>query len=73
MNFKYRWKNNAPPTSRNKAAHSDNLLDESQFESKEDQELAENTARKHLGIPTKIPDDQRPVLPEAAPPDQLDF
>lgn len=69
MDFKYKWKNNAPPKNRNTAAHSDNLLDESQFESKEDQQLAENTARKYLGVPTKIPDDQRSVLPKAAPPD----
>lgn len=70
MNFKYRWKNNAPPTNRNTAAQGDNLLDESQFESKQDQELAEDTARKYLGVPTKVPDDERSVLPEAAPPNE---
>lgn len=73
MNFKYRWKNNAPPSSRNTAAHNDNLLDESQFESKEDQELAEDTARKYLGVPTKVPDDENPVLPGATPPNQWDL
>lgn len=68
MNFKYRWKKNAPP-SRDQAARSESLLDESQFDSESDRKLAEDSARKHLGVPTKTLDDERPVLPKAAPPD----
>lgn len=63
MDFKYRWKNGAPPT-RDQAAHSQHLLDESQFNSKEDHIMAQD-ARKHLGVPTRIPDDDRSVLPTA--------
>lgn len=66
MDFKYRWKNGAPP-SRDKAAHDDALLDESQFESAEDRQLAEDMARKHLNVPLRTPDADRPVLPQAAP------
>ena len=68
MDFKYRWKNGAPPT-RDEAARSQYLLDESQFDSEKDRSLAEDAARKHLNVPTQIPDDQQSVLPQAAPPD----
>jgi len=65
MDFKYRWKNGAPP-SREEAARDPNLLDEGQFETRQDQKLAEETARKHLNLPVRIPDDERSVLPQAA-------
>jgi hypothetical protein len=69
MDIKYRWKNGAPPT-RDEAARRQHLLDEGQFDSEEDRKLAEDNARKHLGVPTRIPDDDLPVLPQAAsPPD----
>ena len=63
MDFKYRWKNGAPP-SRDEAAHSQSLLDESQFNSEKDRSLAEEAARKKLNVPVQIPDDERPVLPQ---------
>lgn len=66
MDFKYRWKNGAPP-SRDKAAHDDSLLDESQFETAEDRQLAEDMARKHLNVPLRTPDADRSVLPQAVP------
>lgn len=66
MDFKYRWKNGASP-SRDEAARSQYLLDEGQFDSEKDRSLAEETARKHLGVPTQTPDDHLPVLPVAAP------
>lgn len=69
MTFKYRWKNGAPP-SRDQAAQSSNLLDENQFSHPNDQQIAEEAARKHLGVPSQIPDDSKPVLPQAAPPPQ---
>lgn len=71
MDFKYRWKNGAPP-SRDKAARSESLLDESQFESENDRSLAEENARRHLGVPIRVPDDDRSTLPQAAPFDPLD-
>ncbi|MGI0486666.1 hypothetical protein ACN4EK_14600 [Pantanalinema rosaneae CENA516] len=67
MAFRYRWKNGAPPT-RDQAAHSNNLLDEEQFTHPNDQQIAEESARKYLGVPSQIPDDHKPVLPQAAPP-----
>lgn len=67
MNFRYRWKNGAAPT-RDEAARNPYLLDESQFSSEQDRQLAEDAARKHLGVPARIPDDNNPVLPQAAPP-----
>lgn len=67
MDYKYRWKNGAPPT-RDEAARSQSLLDEGQFESAEDRKLAEDTVRKHLGVPTRTPDEDLPPLPNAAPP-----
>lgn len=69
MDYKYRWKNGAPP-SRDEAARSQSLLDEGQFDSEEDRKLAEDHARKHLGVPTRIPDDELSVLPVAAPPNE---
>ncbi len=62
MDFKYRWKNGAPP-SRDEAARSQELLDESQFDSEKDRKLAEDSARKHLNVPTQTPDNERSVLP----------
>jgi hypothetical protein len=65
MDFKYRWKNGSPPT-RDQAAVSDSLLDESQFTNEKDRQMAEEMARKQLDVPTRIPDEDRPVLPHAA-------
>ncbi|MBE9178792.1 bromodomain-containing protein [Oculatella sp. LEGE 06141] len=62
MDFKYRWKNGAPP-SRDQAAKSGDLLEESQFTSKEDQKTAEDTARKHLNVPLRPSDADKPTLP----------
>jgi hypothetical protein len=67
MDYKYRWKNGSPP-SRDQAARSDYLLDEGQFTSEEDQKLAEDDARKYLGVPTQTTDSDLSVLPQAAPP-----
>ncbi len=67
MGYKYRWKNGAPPN-RDQAARSKYLLDEGQFESTEDRNLAEDSAHKHLGVPTRTIDDNLPPLPTAAPP-----
>ncbi|MBD1924249.1 bromodomain-containing protein [Microcoleus sp. FACHB-831] len=62
MDIKYKWKNGAPPT-RDEAARSEHLLDESQFNSEHDHQMAEQDARKHLGVPTETTDSDRPVLP----------
>lgn len=62
MDFKYRWKNGAPP-SRDQAARGGHLLDESQFETPEDHQLAENMARKYLNVPLQTLDAQKPPLP----------
>jgi hypothetical protein len=67
MDIKYRWKNGAPPT-RDEASRSQELLDASQFDNEKDRQLAEETARKNLNVPTQVPDDVNPVLPKAAPP-----
>jgi hypothetical protein len=67
MDIKYRWKNGAPPT-RDEAAQRQHLLDEGQFDSEQDRKLAEDNARKHLGVPTRVPDEDLPALPLAAPP-----
>lgn len=64
MDFKYRWKNGAPPT-RDQAARSQNLLDESQFSSKKDQQLAEEMARKHLNVPLRTMGEEQQVLPQS--------
>jgi hypothetical protein len=69
MDFRYRWKNGTPP-SRDEAARNSHLLDESQFENEKDRNLAEEAARKHLNVPTRVPDEDFPVLPTAPPPDQ---
>ncbi len=69
MDFKYRWKNGSPP-SRDQAAKSEHLLDESQFENEQDRSLAENMARKHLNVPLSTADQDRSILPQAAPPEQ---
>ena len=62
MDFRYRWKNGAPPT-RDQAAQSDQLLDETQFESEKDHQLAEEMARKHLNVPVRTLDADRATLP----------
>lgn len=72
MDFKYRWKNGAAP-SRDQAARSEHLLDENQFESKNDQELAEDMARKQLNVPTRTPDADRSVLPHGDSSEQADI
>jgi hypothetical protein len=66
MDFKYRWKNGAPPN-RDRAAQDETLLDETQFETAEDHQLAENMARKQLNVPTRPADADHPVLPQALP------
>lgn len=68
MDFKYKWKNGNPP-SQDDAARNKHLLDEGQFDNESDRQLAEEDARRHLGLPIPIPDDELPVLPQAAPPD----
>ena len=52
MSFKYKWKNGSMP-SRDQAARSQYLLDQEQFHNEEDRNLAEEHARKHLGVPTR--------------------
>lgn len=69
MDFKYRWKNGRAP-SRDEAAKNEHLLDESQFNSKEDHRLAEDMARKHLNVPLHTVDEDIPVLPHAVPPEE---
>jgi hypothetical protein len=66
MDFKYRWKNGAPPN-RDQAAQEGNLLDESQFETPEDHQMAEDMARKHLNVPVQPADANLPPLPKAMP------
>ncbi len=68
MDFKYRWKNGAPP-SRDQAAQEGNLLDESQFEHPQDHQIAEEMARKHLNVPLSTADTNLSPLPQAAPPE----
>ncbi|RCJ27545.1 bromodomain-containing protein [Nostoc minutum NIES-26] len=65
MNFKYKWKNGYMP-SRDEAARSKYLLDASQFDNSKDRNQAEEQVRKRLGVPTRIPDDDRSILPHAA-------
>ena len=65
MDFKYRWKNGAPPT-RDQAAQSSHLLDESQFHNEQDQQIAEEMARKQLDVPLRTPDEEDAVLPQVA-------
>ncbi len=66
MDFKYKWKNGQAPSG-DQAARSKYLLDEGQFNSEEDRNLAEQDARKHLGVPARIADDDLSILPQAAP------
>lgn len=72
MDFKYRWKNGAAP-SRDQAAHSEALLDENQFESEKDHQLAEEMARKQLNVPLRTPDADRSVLPHGDASEQADI
>lgn len=67
MSFKYKWKNGRPPN-RDQAVQEAELLDEGQFDSEVDQQLAEEQARKTLGIPTQTDGDRLSILPHAAPP-----
>lgn len=69
MDYKYRWKNGRPPTP-DEAARSNSLLDEGQFNNEQDRKLAEENVRRQLGVPIPIPDDEVPVLPHAAPPNE---
>jgi hypothetical protein len=55
MDFRYRWKNGAPPN-RDRAATEETLLDEGQFETSEDQRIAETMARQHLNVPLQADD-----------------
>lgn len=64
MDFRYRWKNGRQPTP-DEAARNESLLDEGQFNNESDRKLAEENARRHLGAPIPIPDDERSVLPHA--------
>lgn len=66
MDFKYKWKNGSAPNV-DQAARSQYLLDDSQFNTPEDRDLAELDARKHLGVPARIADDNQSILPQAAP------
>lgn len=66
MDFKYRWKNGVPPN-RDQAAQEGNLLDESQFETPEDHQMAEDMARKQLNVPLQTADANMPPLPRAVP------
>jgi len=61
MNFRYRWKNGAPP-SRDEAIREPNLLDEGQFNDPKDQQMAEEMARKKLGLPTQVVGDERFIM-----------
>ncbi|MBD1936632.1 bromodomain-containing protein [Microcoleus sp. FACHB-68] len=67
MDLKYKWKNGYKP-SRDEAARNESLLDEGQFKSDKDRQLAEQEARKHLGVPVRTSDESASVLPHAAPP-----
>ncbi len=71
MNYRYRWKNGAPP-SRDQAARSEYLLDKDQFDNETDRVMAEQDARKYLNVPLQTLDADIPVLPEAAPPPSID-
>ncbi len=62
-NFRYRWKNGRPPTAE-EALRDDHLLDADQFDNPRDHHLAEQTARRQLGLPMKVEDFDRGVLPQ---------
>ncbi len=66
MDFKYKWKHGHPPA-KDQAAHSEYLLDHSQFNNEQDRDIAEEQARRHLNIPLRVPDDDRSVLPTFTP------
>ncbi|MEH2397282.1 bromodomain-containing protein [Nostoc sp.] len=69
MDWKYRWKNGSQP-SRDQAVKNPHLLDESQFENQQDRNLAEESARKHLGIAAPTLDQEQSILPRAVSPDE---
>jgi hypothetical protein len=69
MDWKYKWKNGYRP-SRDEAVKNPNLLDESQFETEQDRQLAEEATRKHLGIPAPTLDEEKSILPHAGSPNQ---
>lgn len=64
MDFNYKWKHGYPP-SKEQAVGSKYLLDKSQFDNEQDRNLAEEQARKHLNLPTRVPDDDRSILPHS--------
>jgi hypothetical protein len=66
MDFNYRWKNGARP-SRDEAIRQKYLLDEGQFTSEQDRQLAEESARRLLGVPVPTLDEDKSVLPKADP------
>ncbi|MBD2311302.1 bromodomain-containing protein [Desertifilum sp. FACHB-1129] len=66
MDFRYKWKRGRTPTP-DEAMRDSALLDESQFDSKQDWEMAEQDARRHLGLPLQTVDEKRSVLPKAVP------
>lgn len=72
MDFRYKWKHGRPPNP-DEAMRESALLDESQFNNAEDREMAEQDARRHLGLPLRTVDEKRSVLPHAAPPDRADM
>lgn len=63
MNFKYRWKNHQTPN-RESALRQPELLDQSQFSTQQDKQIAEETARKHLNLPAPVPGDGVSDQPE---------
>jgi len=66
MTFNYRWKNGARPN-RDEAIRHKYLLDESQFDNEQDRQLAEESARRMLGVPVPTLDEDKSVLPKADP------
>lgn len=68
MDYKYKWKNGGRPN-RDQAARDGNLLDESQFTDEKDRQMAEENARRYLGVPIQTQDAGKSILPQAAPPD----
>jgi hypothetical protein len=66
MTFNYRWKNGTRP-SRDEAIRHKYLLDEGQFTNEQDRQLAEESARRLLGVPVPTLDEDKSVLPQADP------
>jgi hypothetical protein len=66
MPFNYRWKNGVRPN-RDEAIRHKYLLDEGQFENEQDRQLAEESARRMLGVPLPTLDEDKSVLPKADP------